>query len=213
MKRYSASIFVLLVLLSISLPSQQISIHAGANFQMKGYNNENLDLSDRGKEMVGIQFNNLYRNFGLYGSWYSSRKVVYGDFVIRHQPDFTGPIDSIVTDSYYMPLGFSAGITYNFSPRFSVYVGAGLSKFRVKHSVANNLYMPTSTGWYNYLHESNMSETFYVCRKQVAWELGADYDLITNEGWRLGPRLGYNSSQGLTAELFLGYCFVELESR
>lgn len=190
--------FLSLFLFPFISSGQQIDASFGAHVMKGEY-----------KSVGGLAVKSIYKRWGLYGSCYFPTVKQLGDSILVHEPSYLGPQDSIVYDLNYMPYGFTAGVTYSFDFRLTAYAGVGLAIYRGKHIVYDNIYMPTSTGYYTTLYSSEYSERTFEQRRKICFEIGADYDVLPNPKWAMGPRIGYNTEFKLSGQVFFGYLFLE----
>lgn len=198
---------IVAALVSISLFSQKVEIAFGSHV-MNGTFNE-FSNGDLTKSTYGMSAKNVYQNWGLYINYYSNKKKIYEDTVKIHKPSSfnTNVFDSTVYELKYMPYGYTAGISYSFKNRLSVFAGAGVALFRRKHAVYNYTFMPTSTGNYTEVYDSNYSERIYEYDRKFCFEMGLDYDFLKSCKWSLGIRSGFNTSTMFFGQCYAGYNF------
>jgi hypothetical protein len=202
MKVFSNSLVIFLLLLSPVIKSQQVELFGGVH--ILGYAKD-LQFRDYTKPCGGLAVKDVYKGFGVYGSVYAMRTKPYGDTTVIHElyEYRTQPFDSAKYDLTLMPDGWTAGLTYTFKFRLSLFAGAGVALERIKHMRYDNFYQPTATGFYTDLYSSKYTENI-AGQKRVMFELGVDYDFVAAEQWACGVRVGWNSVMKGSGQLIVG---------
>lgn len=157
------------------------------------------------KPVAGFSIKHIYNSsWGVYSLWYFKQNKPADYSSVIHTASPGQAIDSTVAITPLMPHGFTVGACYAFSFGLSVYTGVGLSVNREVRSVFTNYY--DGNGYLNLDHQTS-SETYRVTSKKFCVDLQADFDILPRSAWSFGPRLGYNTVNGISGQIFWGYNF------
>jgi hypothetical protein len=205
-------LFISLVLSCSALGSraQEIDVFAGAH--ILGYSPEK-SFSEYSKTTFGLGVKDVYKHFGFYCNYYSKSNKIYSDtIVVATLDDYRMELWDTATYHFrIMPQGITFGVNYLFPFRLSVYAGAGVSQPRTEQHRYANVYMPSSTGFYDNLYSSEFSKSVLIEQRKFMFEFGADYDIVPLPRWACGVRVGYNSVMKMVTQLTVGYSFSGLD--